>query len=194
MRTTAEGFLKMPITSPLGSAGDPDPRKRARPIPRRVRDAVTLMVYGKIDDPDCAPLNFIEAAKLAGIKPDVMRRYLDRADVRALLRSERRAFREAICAGNEGALQRVRDKSANSMAQVAAVRALEQIDAEVGTRPDNAMPGVTIRILNVTHTPSVPALSAPRQIIDAQLIERNRDPIFRDPTRPHVRPTEGDKE
>jgi hypothetical protein len=50
-----------------------------------VRNAITLMVYSKLDDPDRKPLDFIEAAKLAEIKLDVMRRYLDRAEVRALL-------------------------------------------------------------------------------------------------------------
>src|SRR5689334_15710687 len=108
----------MPINPPLRASGSRE-LKRPRPIPKAVRDAITLMVYGKIDDPDCAPVDFITAAKLSGIKPDVMRRWLDRAEVRALLRSERRAFREAICAGNEAALQRVRDKSANGMVTVA---------------------------------------------------------------------------
>ena len=81
------------------------------------------------DDPDCKPLRLIAAAKLAGIKPDVMRRYLDRVEVRSLLRAERRTFREAICAGNEGALKRVRDQAGNGMAVVASVRALEQLDS-----------------------------------------------------------------
>ena len=94
--------------------------QRPRPIPRRVRDVITLMVYGRIDDESCAPVDFVEASKLAGIKPDVMRRWLDRAEVRALLLKEWKAFRAAICAGNEQALQRVRDKSPNGMATVAA--------------------------------------------------------------------------
>jgi hypothetical protein len=85
-----------------------------------VRDVITLMVYGRIDDESCAPVDFVEASKLAGIKPDVMRRWLDRAEVRALLLKEWKAFRAAICAGNEQALQRVRDKSPNGMATVAA--------------------------------------------------------------------------
>jgi hypothetical protein len=64
---------------------------------------------------------FVEASKLAGIKPDVMRIWLNRAEVRTLLLKERKAFRAAICAGNEQALQRVRDKSPNGMATVAAM-------------------------------------------------------------------------
>ena len=185
----------MPINPPLRASGSRE-LKRLRPIPKAVRDAVNLMVYGRLDDPDCRPLDFIEAAALASIKPDVMRRYLDRGDVRALLRRERRAFREAICAGNEGALQRVRDKSANGMATVAAVRALEQIEEADLIRGQGMRqtPGIVINILSRADTVSEPA---PVTTIDAQLIaeperfdadgyrtDEHGQPVF-DPARPH---------
>jgi hypothetical protein len=120
----------MVSTTPLAASGSREPEKRPRPIPQKIRDAIVLMVYGRADDPDCRALPCLEAGRECGIKPDVMRKYLDRSDVRRLLMAERRAFRAAVCAGNEGALQRVRDKSANGMATVAAVRALEQLDDE----------------------------------------------------------------
>jgi hypothetical protein len=123
------------------------------------------MVFGKIDDPDCKPLNFIEAAKLAGIKPDVMRRWLDRAEVRALLRSERRAFREAICAGNEAALQRVRDESANGMCVVAAVRSLEQISEDPHGRGVQESRHVTINII----PPPISLSSPPMKVVEHAL-------------------------
>lgn len=174
----------MPTNPPLTASGSRE-LKRLRPIPRPVRTAITLMVYGKIEDPDCAPVDFITAAKLSGIKPDVMRRWLDRAPVRALLRSERRAFREAICAGNEQALRRVRDKSANGMVTVAAVRALEQINEDPhsrGVAPES--PHITINIV------PPPALSAPPMKVLEHLPEPapKRDPgepFFRDPTDPY---------
>jgi hypothetical protein len=119
----------MPDNPPLLAAGSREPVVRPRPIPKAVREAVKAMVYGMPDDPTADPLDFIGAAKAVGMKADVLRRYLDRPQVRALLRAERRAFRESICAGNEGALRKARDKSANGMVTVAAVRALEQIDA-----------------------------------------------------------------
>jgi hypothetical protein len=163
----------MPTNPPLTASGSRE-LKRLRPIPRPVRTAITLMVYGKIEDPDCAPLDFITAAKLSGIKPDVMRRWLDRAEVRALLRSERRAFREAICAGNEAALQRVRDKSANGMVTVAAVRALEQIDeAEPHRRGPQESPHVTIRIVQVAApaAASITTIEA-KPVLEVEPLER----------------------
>jgi hypothetical protein len=179
----------MATNPPLTASGSRD-LKRPRPIPRTVRDAIVLMVYGKLDDADCKPLDFVEAAKLAGIKPDVMRRYLDRGEVRVLLRNERRAFRDAICAGNEGALQRVRDKSANGMATVAAVRALEQIeDADPHMRSVQESPHVTIRILNVA-----PAAPVAAPVTEHRELETDdphdptrtlRQPFFRDPTDPN---------
>ncbi len=146
----------MPANPPLMASGSRE-LKRPRPIRKVVRDAIMLMVYGKMDDPDCKPLDFVEAAKIAEIKPDVMRRYLDRAEVRALLRSERRVFRDAICAGNEGALKRVRDTSANGMCVVAAVRGLEQIEAEATARPTGTItPGIVIRIIQQPAQPLSP--------------------------------------
>jgi len=167
----------MPSNAPVTASGSRE-LKRPRPIPRTVRDVITLMVYGAVDDPDSKPVAWIDAAKTVGIKPDVMRRYFDRADVRALLRAERRAFREMVCSGNEGALQRIRDKSSNGMAVVASVRALEQIEAEAEQRPaGNQVPGVTIRIVNLTPPPA----SLPPRIIEHE-------------ARPHVTPTEGTDE
>jgi hypothetical protein len=98
------------------------------------------MVYGHPDDPDCRAFTFIEAAHETGIKPDVMRRYLDRPEVRALLLAERRAFRTAVCSGNENALLRVRETAQNAMAVVAAVRALEELEAP------RQPPGVSVTV------------------------------------------------
>src|SRR5688572_30640321 len=116
----------MPANPPLATSGSRDPdRQRPRPIPRPIRRAIEIMVRGKPDDPDCKPLSFVEAAKLCDVRPDIMRRWLDRSEVRRFLLAERRAFRDTVCAGNELALQRVRDRSANGMAICAAVRGLE---------------------------------------------------------------------
>jgi hypothetical protein len=168
--------------SPLTAAPLRSLEPRPRAIPKTVRDTITLMVYGRPDDPDCAPLSFIEAAKLAGIKPDQMRRYLDRAEVRALLLSTRRVFRSAICASNEGALLAIRDRAANAMARVAAIKTLEQIDIEDGGRspPVARTPGITIRIVqqtavappmvDVTPTVTIPVPAA----IDARPEPRER--------------------
>lgn len=148
----------MPVTWPAASAGDPDPRKRKPPIPKKIRDVITLMIYGQPDDEDCTPIGFIEAAKECGVKPDVMRRYLDRGDVRAYLLAERRAFRAAVCGGNELALQRVRDRSPNAMAVVASVRALEQLESEEHAQPSGGMAaGVVIRLISAPAAAVLPA-------------------------------------
>jgi hypothetical protein len=166
--------------------------KRPRPIPRQVCDVITLMVYGRIDDENCAPVGFVEAARLVGMAPDVMRRWLDRAEVRALLLKERKAFRASVCAGNELALARVRDKSLNHMATVAAVRQLQAIDEEDPHRrsAQDTSPFMTIRIITAAPDPVV---------IEAKPIEselgsdphdptrRLREPRFHDPTDPDDR-------
>ena len=144
----------MPANPPLTASG-PRALKCPRPLARNVREAVGFMVWGRVDDPEGRPLNFVDAARAAGVKPDVMRRWLDRPEVHSLLRAERKAFRATLCAGNEGALRRVRDTAANPMAVVASVRALDQMQAEEEGRapPGAAAPGVTINIVTERATP-----------------------------------------
>ena len=135
----------MPILPPLMSSAGRE-MKRPRPMPPKLREAIGLMVYGHPGDPDCRAFTFIEAAHQMGIKPDVMRRYLDRPEVRALLLAERRAFRAAICGGNEGALLRVRETARNGMAVVAAVRALEELEAPRDGRGVNVMVNTAVGV------------------------------------------------
>jgi hypothetical protein len=140
----------MPANPPLVASGAREPDKqRPRPIPRAIRDMIALMVYGQVDDPDCRALDFIEAARQCGIKPDIARKWLDRSEVRKLLLAERRVFRDAVCAGNEGALKRVRDKSENGMAVIGAVRTLENLAEETvhGARGSVTTPGLVIQIV-----------------------------------------------
>ena len=124
----------MPVIHPLAASGSRD-LETPKAVPKAVRDALVLMVRGRPDDPDGRPLDFIAAGKVCGIKPDVMRRWLDRPEVIKLLRAERRVYREAVCSGNEGALARVRDTSENGMCVVHAVRTLENSSRRGGGTP-----------------------------------------------------------
>jgi hypothetical protein len=174
----------MAITPPLLAAGPRSPQ-RPRPIPKPIRELIKLMVWGKTDDPDCAPQDFIAAARECGVNPDKARRWLDRGECRVLQRNERKAFRDLLCASNERALQRVRDKSANGMATVAAVRCLEQIDeasAMPGRVADQTTPHVTIHILSPAPRPAPAPMTIEAKPI-AELDEHGR-PVF-DPARPY---------
>jgi hypothetical protein len=86
-----------------------------------------------------------------------------------------------LCGGNEAALKRVRDKSANRMVTVAAVRALEQMDAEDGGRAANApAPGVVIRIVNQTISPATgPTIDITPQREHEPALPALPEPIFR---------------
>ena len=164
----------MPATPAIAAAGPRDPVKRPRPIPKAVRAAILLMVYGKPDDPDCGPVDFVAAAKLVDLKPFVLRRYFDRAAVRALLLSERRAFRAMICSGNEAALKDIRDKSANFMARIGAIRTLEELaDSDANRSHNSPTPGVTINVINAATPPALPPLPVP-SVIDVQPLDESK--------------------
>jgi hypothetical protein len=62
------------------------------------------------------------------MKPDTLRRYLHRLDVRALIADEKKAFLAWATSANAQALTSIRDTSANDAARVRAVLALEELE------------------------------------------------------------------
>jgi hypothetical protein len=154
--------------------------KRERPIPKAVRLACHLMIYG--DDAaadDAPPLSFVAAAKLAGIAPYTLRRWLDKPAVIALIRSERAIFRRALCAGNELALAKIRDYGQNDAARVRSVLALEAIDDAETThgRVEGNTPGIVISIISAPEPARPVTIDAMPPTLDA-----NGNPVF-DPRR-----------
>jgi hypothetical protein len=155
---------------------------------------IKLMVFGAPGDRDFAPVPFLDAARQCGVSGDQARKYLDRANVRQLLMAERRAWRAAISSGNEGALLRIRDRSPNAMAQLGAVRALEQLEDgnAVGLGGQAQVPGVCIVIHAAPPLPSPSDPASPSlTIIDASPMPpaaaEQRDqvkPRFPHPARP----------
>ena len=100
--------------------------------------------------------NLVLAAQASGLRPDTLRRWLHRPELVGLIRRERAAFRQAICAGNEHALMQIRDEpGGNAMAKVNSIKCLEDMNEEGSLRrsSDVPSPGVTIRIVNVTPQP-----------------------------------------
>jgi hypothetical protein len=166
----------MPISTPIAASGHL-PKRETR-VPKHVKTAILAMIEDGCD--------FIAAARLVGLKPDSMRRWLGRAETLSYLREQRKRFRASVCAGNEYALAEIRDTAENSVARVNAVKVLEQIDENADPRhaSNTIVPGVTLRIVNVV------APSAQRPTIDVtpraaapepQPIETDADPIFRLP-------------
>ena len=184
----------MPKPAPVLTAGSRAPRRPTR-IPPAVRLACQFLVEGAPgDDATSAPLGFVEAAKLAGVRPDAMRRWLDVPAVRSLIKAKRAAFRESLCASNELALAAVRDRSRNDMAKVRAVIALEEIHnaADAGRAPPSEGPRLSINIVDRLEQPpavtikgrAMPAARSVAPYAPAEL-ESNEPPpeppIFRPP-------------
>ena len=150
---------------PFASSAPRQPdRQQPRPIPSDVKAVIHLMVWGDDANPDALPLDLIAACAAAGVKPYRMRRYLDRPAVIAHLRAEHRKFREVVCSGNAAALRKVRNTSENGMAIVAAVRALDGMQAEEAGRANAPSPGI---VLNIHPVPIIDITPRPPQVIDA---------------------------
>ncbi len=156
----------MPENPPLLASGSRDPKK-PRPLPAKVKAMIGFMVRGDPADTEAKPLDFIAAGGLAGIAPDVARRWLDRTNFRTALKAERRAFRDALCAGNELALARIRGGD-NAMAAVRSIQLLEQLDEVESARSGSVprTPGLIIQIISGPYasSPTVTATPAPLTI------------------------------
>jgi hypothetical protein len=146
----------MPISLPFAASSGRELSDKPRRIPKSVQLACLDMIHRGVD--------FIEAARANGIKPDTLRRRLHQIETIAYIRRERAAFRAALCSQNEFYLAAIRNSSQNEMARTKAISLLEQIDDEAGARPVRSGevpgPGVTIRIVNVVPplAPVVPPL------------------------------------
>jgi hypothetical protein len=140
----------MPINLPFAASSGRDLSDKPRRIPKSVRLACLDMIHRGVD--------FIEAARANGIKPDTLRRRLHQIETIAFIRRERAAFRAALCSQNEFYLAAIRNSSQNEMARTKAISLLEQIDDEAGARParsgEVASPGV---VLNIIHQAPQPA-------------------------------------
>jgi hypothetical protein len=156
----------MPLNLPIASSGPRAPDKQQpRPVPKQIKAVIKLMIYGSPDDPDGRPIDFITAAKACGVRPDNMRKWLDRSEVRAFLRAERAVYRQVICSGNDYALRRIRDGE-NAMAAVRATQVLEELSQDEAGRSARGaqMPGLIVQII----TP--PAAPTSAHVIDSEPI------------------------
>jgi hypothetical protein len=152
----------MPKPAPILTAGSREPRRPTR-IPLAVKLACQFLVEGAPgDDGQPRSLGFAEAAKLAGVRPDAMRRWLHDPAVSALIKAKRAAFRQSICASNELALVSIRNGSGNDMAKVRAAIALEEMNvADAGPAPSE---GHRFQVVVVNR------LSQPTPVINARTI------------------------
>lgn len=143
----------MPDNAQLLSTGPRSP-KRPRPLSRRVKDMIRLMVRG--DDETGEPMDFIAAARLAGVGPDTARKWLHRGEVLAALRRERKAFRHEIAASNEHTLKDLRDNAANGMVRLKAVELIEEMNAaDAGRAPGEPSPQhFSVNIIKRLEPPS----------------------------------------
>jgi hypothetical protein len=150
----------MPMFGTPVAASRPESMRAVR-LPEGVRLAIIDMV--ELGD------DFIAAGKRHGVKAQVMRRWLGRAECISYLRKERSRFRQSACAQNEAYLVAIRSGD-NSMAAVRAIQVLEGLDEQGSLRRVGELPtpGVTIRIVNVSSPPqSIDITPKPAPIVDA---------------------------
>ena len=120
----------------------PPARKREPIVPARVKAAVAFMLEQKPDLP--------AAAAHAGMRTSELRREMGKAHVRRYALAERQIALEAFCLGSPAALAKVRDRSENGMAVVAAVKAgelLQQGALATEASAQKRQPGLQIVIV-----------------------------------------------
>jgi hypothetical protein len=139
-----------------------------------VKAAVKALVWGVESDEGRRPVTLGEAAAAGSMKPDTLRRYLHRLDVRALIADEKKAFFAWATSANAQALMDIRDTSTNDAARVRAVLALEELEGPrdgkgVSVTVNNA---VAIRPGYIIKLREPPAASPEREALPAGDAER----------------------
>jgi hypothetical protein len=120
----------------------PDKPKRQQ-IRGKLRQALDAMVW--------EGLEYDQAARTYNFHVRSMRRSLQSPHVLAYLRHEREVLRASLAPRNIHRLREIRDAE-NNMPAVNAIKLLEQIgDEQPRYGATNAMPGVTVRIINVVN-------------------------------------------
>lgn len=99
-----------------------------------------------------------QAAEAAGISEHGLYKALRKPPVKALYLSEMDVLRTSERARNFHVLCEVRDQTANQMARVNAVKALEQVDDDTERKAASRTPGVVIQI--VQQGPAVTSVMA----------------------------------
>jgi hypothetical protein len=142
--------MSMPVTQPTRQAIAAQDRSARGRVTGRLRRALIEMVWSGACRADAAKISGLtdHSLRAALKKPHVKRAYLQELDV---LRTSERAR-------NIHALVSVRDTADNSMARVAATKALEQIsdvEAARGGYGPPLQPGLVIQIVTAAEPPRV---------------------------------------
>jgi hypothetical protein len=87
---------------------------------------VKALVWG-VEDDGRRPATLKEAAAAGSMKPDTLRPWLHRPEVRAEIANEKKALLAWATSANPHALMSIRDDSANDAARVRAALALEEL-------------------------------------------------------------------
>ena len=114
-------------------------------ITRRVKDGIDAMVEQGLD--------YQRAAAHVGMSTYRFRLALEKPHVQAYYRAQCQVLRASTTARNIHRLCEIRDAE-NNMPAVNAIKALEGISDEQTNNKQTTSPGVTIRIVNVTATPT----------------------------------------
>lgn len=114
------------------------------------------MVFGPTDGDDKGiALSLPDACRKTGFHFASMRNALERPHVLRYLKEQKQVFRAAVSAQNISALAKIRDESGNAMAQLGAIKVLEQLDEEhqAGTAA-KSLPGLQIVVVQAGAAPT----------------------------------------
>lgn len=129
----------------------PTTRNERRSITGRMKIALDSMVFEGIA--------WDKAGPQAGLTVRTMRLAIERPHVIRYLRQQRDVFRASVCAGNISALAKLRADSGNAMAQLGAIKVLEQMgdDAQPGAAPKQAAGMVIVVVRQATDAVEINA-------------------------------------
>jgi hypothetical protein len=143
------------------------PDKAKAPAPKvqgKLKRALDLMIFG---DEAGNTYGFLEASRSVNYPVPSMRRALERQHVQRYLREQKQVFRASVSGANILHLQKIRDQTDNRMAQLGAIKLLEDDGSQ------KRGPSVQVNVITPGVMVDLTAKSPAPLIEDQTIIELN---------------------
>jgi hypothetical protein len=130
--------------------------KRPAPLPPEIKKLVRLLVRGNEETGE--RLDFFAAARAAGVQAHRARWWNDRStEFQQAIRAEHKAFIRDLASSNGLVLKDLRDRSANGMVRLGAIKQIQELNAEAAAHaaaPAAAVDRFVINVVSHSDRPS----------------------------------------
>jgi hypothetical protein len=130
--------------------------KRPAPLPPEIKKLVRLLVRGNEETGE--RLDFFAAARAAGVQAHRARWWNDRStEFQQAIRAEHKAFIRDLASSNGLVLKDLRDRSANGMVRLGAIKQIQELNAETAAHAPASAAAADRFVINIVSNSDRPS-------------------------------------